>query len=498
MSQLPTASPVPADPAPPPPARGAGAWSAGEWWTLLAISVLAAVLRLWQLDALALVVPEARTWQLASGNFSDALGLATTADAWTPLVPALLRVAADLGLVAMHEPGSLRLPFAFLGILTVPLLALVGAAYAGRPVALLAAALLALHPAHVAASQTAAAPVVATFGGVLLAAVLRTLHPNAPMWRCGLALAVFLLGVACDPSFWLLLAAVGVGLVDYASGIWLRLAGAVALLAGVLMPSLWLLSTAMLAVDPPDHFAAARPLWLVLALTACCLPAPLANRRAVQGMALLPPVWLALQALLGSTARDEVLVLALPAQCLLVALLVRALPGDLGAPATPASRPVRAFGGLPWPAWLLGLAAVGDAAVEVGLRATVFAGDRPAVQLAAAELLQRAGSARLRVHAGAALPMLAYYLRPDFWRTRSRRDASIELLPLGAAPRGLPLPESSPPRTAFAVLTLAEWRQRQQVPAGAARLRAVAVLPSVARGDSDTLYVCELVGPAGR
>jgi hypothetical protein len=128
----------------------------------------------------------------------------------------------------------------------------------------------------------------------------------------------------------------------------------------------------------------------------------------------------------------------------------------------------------------------------------VFAGDRPAVQLASAELLARAGSTRLRVHAGEALPMLAYYLRPDFWRERSRREASLELLPLAAPEQGLPVPPATPVRASFAVLTLQEWQQRQQVPAGAARLRVVAVLPSVARGDRDTLYVCELVGPPGR
>lgn len=477
-------------------------WSAGEWWALLLICLLAAGLRLWSLDGLALAAAEARTWQLSSGSFRGELGLATAADLWTPLVPILVRACADLGLLAMHEPGSLRLPFAFLGILTVPMLALVAVPLVGRRWALLTALLLAVHPAHVAVSQTASSPVVAAFFVVGLAALLRSGQQPLLPWRRAVAALVFVLGVATDPSVWWVLAAVGAARIDRATAVIARVGGVLALLLGVLMPTLWL-GSEVLVGELSDLFEAARPLWLLVAMCGCLLPSSWPARRAVQTMAWLPLGWYWVQTWFGSAAWDAVLGVALPAQCLLVVLVVQAIavmPAALPLSSTP---PWRCFRGVPWPGWLLALALFGDAMVAVGLRATVFAGNRPAVQQAAGEVLQQAGSARLRIHAGAALPLLAYYLRPDFWREQGflreqgRLDASLELLPLGSPERGLPLPPAMPPRAAFAVLTWREWQQRQQSPPGAARLRTVRVLPSVAHGDSDSLYVCELLGPAG-
>lgn len=80
-----------------------------------------------------------------------------------PVVFFGLRWLMELGGLPSSGEGWLRLPFAFFGILCVPMLALVGDLLVGRRTALLAAALLAVHPWHLEISQSARGVGVALF-----------------------------------------------------------------------------------------------------------------------------------------------------------------------------------------------------------------------------------------------------------------------------------------------------------------------------------------------
>lgn len=99
-----------------------------------------------------------------------------------PLLHLLLRALVDHGLLPSLGEGSLRLPFVFFGLLTVPVLGLVLRRWCGPGVALAAAVLLAFHPLHVQASQTAATPVMVPLLGLLAAAAF---HGERPRWFAG-------------------------------------------------------------------------------------------------------------------------------------------------------------------------------------------------------------------------------------------------------------------------------------------------------------------------
>ncbi|MCA8977381.1 MAG: hypothetical protein KDC98_21850, partial [Planctomycetes bacterium] len=136
-------------------ARGEEAWSSSQLVILLLITLVAAGLRLWQLEVWSVSAAEAQVWQRATTVAPHGFGLADR----------VLRLLFDHDLLPVHGEGWLRLPFAFAGLVAVPLLALVGAAFVGRGAALLAAGLLAIHPWHVEQSQSAtgAGPAL-TFG----------------------------------------------------------------------------------------------------------------------------------------------------------------------------------------------------------------------------------------------------------------------------------------------------------------------------------------------
>ncbi len=136
-----------------------------HWLALAGVTVLAAWLRLACVGDWSLWIDEAHTWRDATMPFADFLD---SDRKYYPLTFLLARALLALGWIS-QEASSLRLPFVWLGIVTVPLMGLCGRRLVGTTAAVVAALLLAIDPWHVYWSQNARGYVV-----VVLAAVVAT------------------------------------------------------------------------------------------------------------------------------------------------------------------------------------------------------------------------------------------------------------------------------------------------------------------------------------
>ncbi len=128
-------------------------FSRGQWLALAVLTLVAAVLRILHLGTWSLWLDEAHTWRDATIPFSGETGFVHQARALYPLAFVALRGLLAQGL-ASHE-AALRMPFALVGIASVPLLAVAGRRLVGAQSAIAAAALCALNPWHVYWSQNA-------------------------------------------------------------------------------------------------------------------------------------------------------------------------------------------------------------------------------------------------------------------------------------------------------------------------------------------------------
>lgn len=117
---------------------------------LLALTLGGALLRLAALGQWSVWVDEAHSFRDATSDWS--VFWASNVSNY-PLGYFLLR--AMLEFAPSTSEGWLRLPFAFFGIVSIPMIAVAGRAIVGRRAALLAAAFLALSPWHVYWSQNA-------------------------------------------------------------------------------------------------------------------------------------------------------------------------------------------------------------------------------------------------------------------------------------------------------------------------------------------------------
>lgn len=144
-------------------------FSPTQLWLLGLITLLGAVLRLYELETWSLWIDEAHTWRDATTPLFGDRGFFGSYRSNYPLSYLLLRGLLSCGLLVGQGEGWLRLPFAFCGIVTVPLLALVGNLFVGRGAALFAALLLAVNPWHLYWSQNARGYVFAAFFVVLAA-----------------------------------------------------------------------------------------------------------------------------------------------------------------------------------------------------------------------------------------------------------------------------------------------------------------------------------------
>ena len=161
------------------------------------ISLLGAALRLFAIEQWSFDAAEAVTYRAVTQPFvGGADGFVDSVQRYYPLGFSGLRYLLDVGVLPGFGEGWMRLPFAFFGCLLVPLLSLLARPMFGRGVAFLAAGLVAVHPGHINASQSAD-PVVCAVTLMVAAAIARR-----GGWR---AVGWFLLVCAggCHPLGWL-------------------------------------------------------------------------------------------------------------------------------------------------------------------------------------------------------------------------------------------------------------------------------------------------------
>lgn len=177
---------------------------------LLGITLLAAVMRLYRLDQWSMWVDEAHSWRDATMPLGGDDGFMSSPRKWYPATFLMLRWLLDLGWLPYSgghaAEGWLRLPFAFCGIVTVPLLALVGNLFVGRRAALLAALFLALNPWHIYFSQNVRGYVMVFFFATLAAGLFQVGTQRGSWWWRGASLLAVLIGSAFHPTTLLLLA----------------------------------------------------------------------------------------------------------------------------------------------------------------------------------------------------------------------------------------------------------------------------------------------------
>lgn len=187
-------------------------WSSRQLAVLLLIVLCGTALRLFHVQLWSFGDDEVRTWQGITAAAGGPMGVLSGEQGHHPLVLMGLRWLLDTGLLPFHGEGWLRLPFVFAGVTTVPLLALTGRQLVGdNRVALVAAALLAVHPWHVALSQTAAPRVfMLLFALGALGAALAKGGRRA-WWRHVVCALGAVLAIGSDAGGWLLLPMLAAG-----------------------------------------------------------------------------------------------------------------------------------------------------------------------------------------------------------------------------------------------------------------------------------------------
>lgn len=438
-----------------PPNVAAAPWTGRTLGLLLAITLGAAALRLWGVRDWSFDGAEAATFRLLQLPLGGEAGFYAAPESRAPLLHLLLRALVDHGFLPSLGEGSLRLPFVFLGLLTVPVLGLVVRRWCGLRVALLAAAVLAIHPLHVQASQTAATPVVVPLLGLLAAAAF---HGERPRWLAGGAL-VLLAGLADPIGFAAALTA------------WRRTG------RPMVVRFLPWLAFALLLLGG----AASAWRWPLLALAAFGLP-------------LLPwPLQLVLlaSAVLAPFAPADAALAALPAGLTAAVLAAGELARRFRAtlPVAPTTTGKAAALSA---AWLSPALAAVVLAIDTFLLLGLHQGERPPWRDAARVVVRSyEGSRGLLVGAMDESEVLRCYLRPRHWcvpGSDPHPHVQVQALPGGDAALG-----------ALQGL-LAEAEGRQRLPALVLRTDELAALPEAARALLAQRFTVRqlLVGPTAR
>ena len=421
VRRVPSSS-VPVEPASTAPSAP---WQRHELAAVCAVGVLAIALRLHAVERWSWSVAEAAMWRAIQLPWTGPDGFFASEFVWQPLVPLGLRVWLELGLLPSHGEGWLRLPFVLVGALTVPLLAIVGRRFVGTWVALLAALLVALHPAHVTHSQSMTAPVVVT------AAALLALLAAGRGSRRGIGGAAVMAGL-CHPLGFVLLALL-VPAPAWRRGQWTAVvlpAVAAAVALPVLRAPLLVVGFAAVAAERRLDAVVVAAGTLLLGAFACGV---------------------------GGEDGGALAVVALPS----IALLAAAGAARLAAAVREALVEHPGLGRAA--SSLLASLMVVDLAISSFLLLTLFHGGRADWRAAARATLQAANRApALAVVAGSGSEPLRCYLRPDHWREPAgdphpgrgvvpiaRDDARDVLTAVLAAPAAFAI---------VVVLTEAEWQ----------------------------------------
>lgn len=447
-----------AEPTAAPPAPVAIGWSLPAVLALVVVTLIAAALRLWGIREWSWNDDEAATWRALQLPLAGGNGFFAADESRAPLVHFALRWLVDRGLLPSLGEGAVRLPFAFVGIVAVPLLAVCGRRFVGTWPALLAALLLACHPSHVAASQTAAAPGTLALLWILLPRAVAAGRPFATFGLC-------LVAGFCDPVGWC----------------------AAPLLAASLLPTTWSRPFALAFGVAGVVFAAMAgsvfglPLVLVAGLGLGLVPVPPAQLL----VALVPVV-------ASFVAPRDAAIAALPSVVLLAA------SGCAGLAARwQQSLPSRWAS---WVAWLPAAVVVVAVFVDAFLLTTLFAGGRPPWR-DAARLVLRAGEGPrgLVVGAGVGCSVLTCYLRPRHWQEPDV-DAHplVHVVPVSAGDPASSLQQllaTANQREAAPFLVLAGPERERFLTDDAAavllaqRFRVMATLPAVGREGDESLFV---------
>lgn len=358
----------------------ASAWTRTQTGAVLALTALAAALRFFHLEQWSWSEAEATTWRAltepADSLFASSRGVA-------PLGYLALRELCGLHLLPTHGEGWLRLPFAFAGVVAVPLLVLAARPWLGAGGALFAGLLLAVHPLHVVVSQSAL-PVGFALALVLAAAVA------AGDRRRVLAGTALLAACLCDAIAWTFAAALLALLLPPRGRTWVARAATVAAAAAA----------------PCTLGALSLPLLAVAALGA------LHERRdALRLCTAVPLAGASLAVLAGGAHREALLVAALPGLAIFAAVGAQRVFAAARATLRGSARAIAAGGAL------AGAVLVVALAVQSSLALTVFHGWRPRWRGAEEAVWSAAGPAgEFVLAAGSGADSLLCYLRPNHWR----------------------------------------------------------------------------------
>ena len=168
-------------------------------WLVVLATLVAAGLRLLELGSWSFWVDESHTFRDATMPLYGENGFFSTNRSYYPLTFLMLRALIDGGLVG-HDELALRLPFAVVGIVTVPVLWACGRAIVGERAAVLSAWLLALMPWHVFWSQSARGYVFLLLSSIVVAALLWRWHIGRRRRDLWLAVLVGVLGYLFHPT----------------------------------------------------------------------------------------------------------------------------------------------------------------------------------------------------------------------------------------------------------------------------------------------------------
>ncbi|MBX3462456.1 MAG: glycosyltransferase family 39 protein [Planctomycetes bacterium] len=406
-------------------AAGATAFTGWQWMALLAAAAAAAALRLHGLGDWSVWVDEAHTWRDATMPLAGESGFLRSDRALYPLTFLAVRGLLALGWVGADE-YSLRLPFALVGILTIPVLALGGRRLVGARAAVLAAWFLALNPWHVYWSQNARGYVLTCFFAVVASNRAMAYAATRRGFDLAAALAAIALGSCSHPTALLLGAAVlgfvllrRVGRLHRRALGWL-LVGAVAATVGVpLALAAWSPFQGFLrAKDDPSllHFLQTtafffRPLLLLLAAVGLVFAARRLGRdRALLLGCLAVVPFVLLLAIGGQLAKvtARYAICTLPVLTWLAALACTQV-GELATAGAPRRWLRRWWFVLPLPLLL-----AADFGPQLAAYYTSQHGQRGRWREALEFVQQRSGGAGLRVLT-VNEPTVTFYLRPDHW-----------------------------------------------------------------------------------